>query len=143
MDMKPEHLFDFWLGEWEARWNEDGLGTNRVTRILDDKIIQENFSAPDLHGLSFSVYDAERHLWCQTWVDNNGSYLDFTGNFEDNKMVLVRDAIVRGEKCKQRMVWYDIKANRFQWNWERSDDGGQTWRTLWHIQYTRIEQGTR
>ena len=142
--MNPEHQFDFWLGEWEARWNEDGLGTNRVTRILDDKVIQENFSAPDLHGLSFSVYDAERQLWCQTWVDNNGSYLDFTGNFEGNKMVLARDAIVRGEKCRQRMVWYDIQANRFQWNWERSDDGGQTWRTLWHIQYTRIEiQGTR
>jgi hypothetical protein len=139
MDINPAHQFDFWLGDWEARWGEDGLGKNRVTRILDDKVIQEDFRAPELHGLSFSVFDEERQLWCQTWVDNNGSYLDFTGNYQENKMVLVRDAIVRGEKCKQRMVWYDIQENQFQWNWERSDDGGNTWRTLWHIQYMRSE----
>ena len=44
MDTEPENQFDFWLGEWEVRWNEDGVGTNRVERILDGKIIQENFN---------------------------------------------------------------------------------------------------
>lgn len=52
-------------------------------------------------------------------------------------MILARDAIIRGETCKQRMVWYDIEHHQFNWNWERSDDGGQTWRTLWQIHYTR------
>ena len=137
MEFNPENQFDFWLGEWEARWAEDGKGTNHVERILDDKVVQEDFQGTDLHGLSFSVYDNVRRLWCQNWVDNSGSYLDFTGKFEDGKMILVRDAIVRGEKCKQRMVWFDIHEDQFQWNWERSDDNGQTWRTLWHIQYTR------
>lgn len=137
MNIGPEQQFDFWLGEWEVRWGEDGTGTNHVTRILDDKVIQEDFLAPDLHGFSFSVYDPERDCWCQTWVDNNGTYLDFTGGFDGGRMVLVRDAVVRGEKCKQRMVWYNIESNRFDWNWERSDDGGQTWRVLWQIQYTR------
>jgi hypothetical protein len=64
-------------------------------------------------------------------------YLDFTGKFEDGKMILSRDAIVRGEACKQRMVWYDIQEDKFEWNWERSDDGGSTWRVLWQIHYTR------
>jgi hypothetical protein len=136
-DMNPENQFDFWLGEWDARWSEDGSATNTVTRILDGKIVQEDFVAPDLHGMSFSSYDPERKLWCQTWVDNNGTYLDFTGTFEDGKIILSRDAVVRGEKCKQRMVWYDIEEQQFKWNWERSNDGGQTWRTLWHIDYTR------
>jgi hypothetical protein len=137
MELNPENQFDFWLGEWQARWGQDGRGINRVRRILEGKVVQEDFLAPDLHGLSFSVYDPERKLWCQTWVDNSGSYLDFTGTFEAGKMILVRDAIVREEKCKQRMVWYDIHEDRFEWNWERSDDDGQTWRTLWHIDYTR------
>jgi hypothetical protein len=35
------------------------------------------------------------------------------------------------------MVWYDIEEQQFNWNWDRSDDGGQTWRTLWQIHYTR------
>jgi hypothetical protein len=104
---------------------------------MDGRVIQENFSAPDLQGMSVSVYDSERKAWCQTWVDNNGTYLDFTGKFEDEKMILVRDAVVRGDACKQRMVWYNIEPSQFDWNWERSDDGGKTWRTLWQIKYRR------
>jgi hypothetical protein len=138
--MNPENQFDFWLGKWDCTWAEDGKATNHVLRIMDDKIIQENFSAPELRGMSISSYDSERGLWCQTWVDSNGSYLDFTGKFEDGKMILSRDAIVRGEACKQRMVWYNIEADQFDWNWERSDDGGQTWHPLWQIHYTRMQQ---
>jgi hypothetical protein len=137
METTPETQFDFWLGDWDAVWEANERGTNRVERILEGKIIQENFTAPEFTGISVSVFDTERQLWCQTWVDSNGTYLDFTGGFENGKMILMRDAIVRGEACKQRMVWYDIESDRFQWNWERSDDGGQTWRILWQIRYTR------
>ena len=132
----PEHQFDFWLGNWKAIW-EGGSGTNLVEMAFDGKVVQENFRAPDLIGMSVSCYDAERKLWCQTWVDNNGSYLAFTGIFEDGKMTLSRDAIVKGEHCKQRMVWYNIMPNEFDWNWERSDDGGKTWQVKWQIKYTR------
>ena len=135
--MNPETQFDFWLGKWDCTWAEDGKATNHILRILDDNIIQENFSAPNLKGMSVSAYDAERGRWCQTWVDNSGSYLDFTGTFEDGKMILSRDAIVRGEACKQRMVWYNIEASQLDWNWERSDDGGITWRVLWEIHYQK------
>ena len=137
MSEQPESQFDFWLGEWDVTWGEDGRGTNQVLRIMNNKIIQENFSAPDLQGMSVSSYDRERGLWCQTWVDNNGGYLDFTGKFDDGRMTLTRDAIVRGEACKQRMIWYNIEEDQFDWNWERSDDGGTTWRVVWQIKYKR------
>jgi len=137
MSANPENQFDFWLGEWDVTWGEDGKGTNRIEQILGGKIIQENFTAPDLHGISVSVFDPERQVWCQTWVDNNGTYLDFTGKFEDEMMILSRDAVVKGEACKQRMIWHNIEQSRFDWNWERSDDGGETWRVLWQIKYTR------
>jgi len=136
-DGQPEAQFDFWLGEWDCTWTEDGQGSNRVERILDGKIIQENFEGGDLHGISLSAWEAETGQWCQTWVDNSGSYLDFTGGFRDGQMVLSRDAIVRGQACKQRMVWYNIEVDEFDWNWERSDDGGETWKVLWQIKYRR------
>ncbi len=136
----PENQFDFWLGDWDLAWGDNNKGRNLIERTMNGKVIQENFT-DDLpegyRGMSMSVYDPERGLWCQTWVDNQGSYLDFTGKFEDGKMILSRDAIVKGEACKQRMVWFDIEANQFKWNWERSDDNGQTWKVLWHLQYTR------
>jgi len=137
MSDQPERQFDFWLGEWDCAWGDDGRGMNHIRRIMDRKIIQENFSSPDLEGMSVSSYDRERGLWCQTWVDNSGGYLDFTGKFDDGRMILSRDAIVRGEACKQRMVWYNIEADQFDWNWERSDDGGTTWRVIWQIKYKR------
>ena len=133
----PESQFDFWLGEWDCSWGDDGKGSNRVERILDSKIIQENFDGGDFRGISVSAWDAERELWCQTWVDNSGTYLDFTGGFHDGQMLLSRDAIVRGEACKQRMVWYNITENEFDWNWERSDNGGKTWDLKWKIKYKR------
>lgn len=137
MSEQPEKQFDFWLGEWNCTWGEDGNATNRVLRIMDDKVIQENFNNPVLKGMSVSVYDPERKLWCQTWVDNGGSYLDFTGKFKDGKMILSRDAIVKGEACKQRMVWYNIEESQFDWNWERSNDDGKTWQVQWQIKYKR------
>lgn len=135
--MKPEHQFDFWHGEWDASWGDNGKGINRVEMILNGKVVQENFTAPDLVGMSVSCYDPERKLWCQTWVDNTGSYLDFTGKFEDGKMILVRDALINGQACKQRMIWYNIEPNQFDWNWECSDDDGKTWQVKWKIKYTR------
>jgi hypothetical protein len=140
MSEQSEKQFDFWLGEWECTWGEENKGANRVERILDGKVIQENFdggASMNLKGISHSVWDPERQLWCQTWVDNNGSYLDFTGGFNDGRMVLSRDAIVHGEACKQQMVWYNITDNEFDWNWERSDDGGKTWKVNWQIKYQR------
>ena len=136
MENQPERQFDFWLGAWKAVW-EGGEGTNRITMGFDGRVVVENFTAPDLVGMSVSVYDPERKLWCQTWVDNNGSYLDFTGGFADGKMVLIRDAVVKGRSFKQRMVWFNIETDRFDWTWERSDDNGATWQVKWKIKYTR------
>jgi len=120
MTDQAENQFDFWLGECDVTWGEEGKGTNRIERILDGKIIQENFSAPDLHGMSVSSHDPGRGLWCQTWGGSNGSYLEFTGKFEEERMVLRRNAIVRGKAGKQRMVVHDIRESKLEWNWERS-----------------------
>ena len=136
MNTQPERQFDFWLGTWNAVW-EGGEGTNQIEMGFDGKVVMENFTAPDLIGMSVSVYDPERKLWCQTWVDNNGSYLDFTGEFAGGKMILTRDAFMKGQSFKQRMVWFNIDANQFDWKWERSDDNGATWQVKWQIKYTR------
>jgi hypothetical protein len=130
------HDFDFWLGQWDVYW-ADKQGVNRIESILDDAVIQENFDGDGLIGTSLSVYSKEDHRWHQTWVDNTGSYLDFVGEFVEGKMILSRNGIVEGRTIKQRMVWYDITADAFLWNWERSDDDGITWRELWKIEYKR------
>jgi hypothetical protein len=37
--------FDFWIGEWELTWAENGRGRNVITKILDGKVVQEQFTS--------------------------------------------------------------------------------------------------
>lgn len=132
--------FDFWLGEWKLAYGKGLESRNRITSILGGCAILEEFSGSPgtkLEGRSFSVFDREARRWKQTWVDNNGSYLDFTGGWADGRMVLSRTARRGGETFLQRMVWQDITPDRLKWLWQRSDDQGGTWKTLWEIDYTR------
>ncbi len=134
---------DFWLGDWDCAW-EGGHGTNRLSRILGDRVILEEFeAAPDpdgtgaLQGRSWSVFDVERRLWRQTWVDDQGSYLDLVGDSADGCFAFVRAVPERGPDARQRMVFRDVTGDRFRWTWEFSPDGGATWTTRWEIDYRR------
>jgi hypothetical protein len=140
MNTNPEDQFNFWIGDWDLTWGDGEEGKNSIAKIMNGKIIQENFTSPTFNGMSVSAYDPERKVWCQTWVDDNGSYLDFTGGFEENTMILSRNAVIKGVPCKQRMVWFNIHVDHFDWKWERSDDEGQTWNTLWYIHYKRRKE---
>ena len=139
-DSSALRQFGFWLGEWALTWGEDGKGTNTITAVLDGRVIQEAFDgtpAIALKGLSLSVYNSVLGKWQQTWVDNSGGYLDFVGEFADGKMILSREATIQGKPVKQRMVWYNITENALDWNWERSNDGGNSWQVVWQIHYQR------
>ena len=136
--------FDFWVGSWRGAWtSDDGTGTavNVVTKALDGKVVLEEFTAdaPEtLRGLSVSVRDETNGTWKQTWVDNTGSYLDFTGGTTGEGMDLRRNALTAdGEPFEQRMLWTAIAGDRFEWYWQRRR-AENDWQTQWHITYTRI-----
>ncbi|HLV88492.1 MAG TPA: hypothetical protein VKV39_16020 [Candidatus Sulfotelmatobacter sp.] len=136
---------DFWLGEWDLTWpgekqGEVGHGTNSIKRIMEGCVVQENFSGGDsihLRGTSVSTFDASAGRWKQTWVDNEGGYLDFVGAFKDGQMILQRETERGGVKVLQRMVWKNITTNELEWSWEVSRDGGKTWEVKWPIHYKR------
>ena len=134
---------DFWLGEWDLSW-EGGSGSNLITRRFDDCVIEENFSGQVPSGLflghSVSVWDGRRGEWRQTWVDNQGSYLVFTGGIgEDEVMRLHGETreLPDGRTQVTRMSWIDVEDDSLDWHWERSVDGGVTWEMVWAIHYER------
>ena len=143
--------FDFWLGEWEGSWpggqmgtpeGETGNATNSISKKLGDCVVFEQFQwvKGAFEGKSFSVYDPNRDVWQQTWVDNQGGYLVFSGKYQDGKMELRTAELERqGEKSISRMVFVNITENSFDWNWQRSVDGGKTWIDLWNIHYKRMQ----
>ncbi len=112
----------FWLGEWELTWpgekqGQTDHGTNSIQRVLDGCAIEENFSggtAMHLRGRSLSIFDTISGKWKQTWVDNEGGYLDFTGEFRDGQMILAREAVRRnGQKCCS--AWSSRTSHPMNW----------------------------
>lgn len=137
--------FDFWIGEWTCTGESyDGNGKaqptaaeNTIRRTHDGHVIQEDFRMPGLQGLSVSVYDAKAGLWKQTWVDNQGGYIDLQGGFKDGRMVLQTLPKPKAPAAFNRMVFRDIAKDSFDWDWEASADGGKTWTLSWHLHYRR------
>jgi hypothetical protein len=139
------HQFDFWVGEWNASWpagggQPAGQGRNSITRVLDGCVVEENFSGEKsmpLRGLSVSTFNARLGKWQQTWVDNQGGYLDFVGGWNGKEMILSREATTpKGDKIWQRMVWKNITPKGFDWSWESSKNG-KDWQVMWPIKYER------
>jgi len=134
---------DFWIGRWSLSWAGGGQGTNTIERILGDRVVHEVFQGSDstgvLAGRSFSVVDAADGRWRQTWVDSNGSYLDFAGVSVDGVISFER-TVADGTQV-QRMRWLDISHDRLTWHWERSADSGVTWDLVWAIDYRRLDDG--
>jgi len=142
----PEsHQMDFWLGEWDAQYvmnGVKGVSHNRITKTLDGCAILEEFTgAPGipLEGRSYSVYDRNAGAWKQTWVDNQGGYLDFVGGLEEGNRVFARQFQRQGKTTMQRMLFRDVKPDAFKWLWQNSTDGGTTWNTAWEIDYRRVK----
>lgn len=141
-------LFDFWIGDWDATWTgadgTRGNGRNRVARVLDGMVLEENFEetpdgkSPPLKGRSLSVLHKATGLWRQSWSDNQGGYFSFTGLADGERRMFVTDTVLKdGKPTAQRMVFHDIKPDSFTWDWEGTSDGGKTWKLLWRIEYRR------
>ncbi len=147
-DLSSEEYFDFWVGEWDVSWDEGegniGSGTNTIEKILDGKVIQENFrilegQSVGFKGISHSVYQPQFERWKQSWADNSGGYYDFVGKFDGDKRIFqtIVFELEDGRKLTYRMIFYDIEENSLTWDWEVSYDAGENWNLMWRINYER------
>lgn len=139
--------FDFWVGKWDASWDEGegnlGRGTNTITKTLDGTVIQEDFVITEgqqkgFKGMSLSVFGATSKQWHQAWADNQGGYYNLIG--ERNADVRIFKTLARmsdGKEIVQRMVFKEIKSDSFTWDWEKTEDGGRTWKLEWRINYKK------
>ena len=143
---KPDvNTFDFWVGNWEATWTDknDNISKaeNQIDRILDGKVIREQFLdvTNGYEGRSFSIYNTATNEWNQAYVDNNGIYFHFTGGIENGDPVFKTEPLKKdGKTIMFKMVFSDITENSFVWKWMGTRNNGKDWNTLWKIDYKRI-----
>jgi len=128
----PEYRqFDFWIGDWDA-FDIDNPRTvvarTRVDRILDGCVLLEDYQgANGSHGESFSIYDASRKVWHQSWVTNRGKLLVIEGGVEAGAMVLSgADRQADGKRRLVRGTWKPLSGGVRE-TAVTSIDGGKTW----------------
>jgi len=133
----PEyHQFDFWIGRWDTFETNDSkvIARNRVESMVGGCAIREVYEQGDgLVGESFSIYDAKRGVWHQSWVTNHGQLLVLEGGFVDGKMILTGDDYSSdGQARLLRGIWQRI-SDGVRETAETSSDAGKTWRPLFDI----------
>jgi hypothetical protein len=142
---------DFWVGDWDVTVHarnsptSDTWGTapghQHVEAILGGCAIAETFAAtgpgPAWAGRSYAMYQGGK--WKQTWVDDQGGYLLFTGGPEAGaSMVLYGEPREQnGKTIQMRMVFHDVTATSLEWEWQRTDDAWATNVVMMKIDYKR------
>jgi len=135
----------FWIGTWDLELDTQAgpaTGTNTITRDHLDCVVRERFqAAAGYAGESVSVRTPAG--WRQTWVDNSGGYLTFTGETDTEGRVIAMHqppfTNPQGQTQHNRMIWEDITHNGFTWRWQASTDNRATWTDSWVIRYSRAE----
>lgn len=126
--------WDFWIGDWDA-FDFDNqtspVARVHVDRILDGCVLREDYQDTNGHkGQSFSIYDAGRKVWHQSWVTNRGQLLLLDGGIQDGNMTMTALETTADGKQKQiRGVWTKLEGGVRE-TAVNSLDGGKTW-TPW------------
>ena len=137
----PEYRqFDFWLGDWDA-YDADALekpaARVRVEAILEGCAVHEVYTGFNgAVGESFSIYDASRRVWHQTWVTNRGQLLVLEGESRDGRMTLRATETTAAGPVLWRGVWIPQESGVRE-TAETSSDGGRTWKPRFDMLFRR------
>jgi hypothetical protein len=134
--------FDFWLGDWDTyRVDASGhvpgdarsVARNRVTSILGGCVLHEVYRRADGYtGESFTIYDASRQRWHQSWVTNQGELLEADGARQGRRIVLTATSRDAQGELLQRVSWAP-QGDGVRETALMSRDGGKTWQPSFDI----------
>jgi hypothetical protein len=134
--------FDFWIGDWDTfdvpvTSVSKSIARNHVDAILENCVIREDYDQFDgHHGQSFTIYDAPRKVWHQSWVTNRGELLVLEGTRSGDRITLEGDMVKTKDKQRVRVVWYpqgdDVRETA-----TASSDGGKSWKPLFDILFRK------
>ena len=128
----PEYRqFDFWVGDWDAFEIDSSakVARTRIDLMLDGCVLHEDYEGVDGHkGQSFSIYDASRKVWHQSWVTNRGELLTIEGTLTNGEMVLRgMNRVAGGAERRIRGTWKPVTRGVRE-TAVISMDAGKTWK---------------
>jgi len=133
------HQFDFWLGDWDVFVPSGKLaGTNRIEPLYGC-VLHEHWKSASIEGQSLNVFDPDRGVWHQTWIDSSAGLLVLEGAFRDGAMTM-SDRHLPGKKDAlqvNEITWTPNADGSVRQHWRVSSDGGKTWTTSFDGKYVK------
>jgi hypothetical protein len=136
--------FDFWIGRWDV-FLPDGsrAGENRIQAVANGCALLESWQGRSgFSGSSLNSYDPLTRQWHQHWVDSQAGRLALTGAWDGQRMVLSgesADAKRPAARLLDRIAWTPQADGSVRQWWQRSEDGGKTWATVFDGRYVRAK----
>lgn len=121
--------FDYWIGNWTV-YNTEGdmIGTNKILKMHDGCVIQENWEAANKTntGTSYNYFDPKDNTWNQLWVSNTGNILKLKGNINEDGNMELRSELTKGKKKMyyNRIVWVKNENGSVTQVWDILDENG-------------------
>lgn len=132
---------DYTLGRWEVSVAglEGRTFRSRIRKELSGCLIEERIEgAGGYEATAFTSVRRRLGIWERTLVDNRGTNAFLTGSTTDGQLVLAGTApSKRGKALDVRVTFTRKSDDRFVQRWERTSDGGTTWRRLLVVTYRR------
>lgn len=132
----------------EGRWivaDSTGrrLGTSVIDIDLNGCLIEERFTAPDGHrAIAFTGFDRAEQQWHRVSIDSRGRLIEMRVTPPGSTFTAAGlRTTATGETDPIRMRWESKAAGTMIVRWERSADGGTTWRTTAMQHYSRDAAG--
>jgi len=106
---------------------------------VDDNVL--DFPSGRYHGVGVRAFDVETRQWSIWWIDSRRPGIEppVRGGFAEGVGTFMGDDTWKGKPVKVRFRWSKITPTSAHWDQASSGDGGKTWETNWHMDFTRTE----
>jgi hypothetical protein len=104
---------------------------------VDDNVL--SLAAGRYHGVGVRAFDLETGQWSIWWIDSRRPGIEppVRGGFADGVGTFIGDDTWKGKPVKVRFRWSQITPTSAHWDQASSGDGGKTWETNWHMDFSR------
>lgn len=131
---------DFWLGDWTvSRADGQPTGSSNVSLTLDRCLVVERWEGKMGHkGENLLAYSFDDKNWHGMFTDNEGRVHIFKGLVSDgNAEFRGPSSGENGQTVLNRLRIVRETPNKIVQTWEKSNDGGKSWTTVFQGEYVR------
>lgn len=132
---------DYWVGNWNVTSpGSDYKGVSKVAISMDKCLFTENWDNGKGHiGKNLFAYSPDDKTWYGMFADNEGRVHIFTDGKVNGGAAVFHgpSRSETGATVLNRITIRKVSPAKVERTWEKSNDNGATWNTVFQGEYTR------